>query len=277
MGPTPPSAEVLPTPPPPERGRALVTGASAGIGWELARCLAAEGWDLILTARRRERLVELSEQIRDEAGRDALVIPCDLSTPDGAARLARELEERGLWAEILVNNAGFGHHGRFWTMELDRGLDMIQVNVTAVTELAHRLLPPMVEAKRGRILNVASTAAFQPGPNMAVYYASKAYVLSFSEALREELRGTGVTVTALCPGPTRSEFGQQAGFGDSVFLDKLPRPSSRTVAEYGVRALLRGKGVAVEGLLNRMHVFTLRFLPRGLVLRLVRRFQEVRG
>ena len=260
-----------------ERGRALVTGASAGIGRELARCLAEEGWDLVLTARREERLLELSEQIRDEADCDAVVIPCDLAAPDGAARLVEEVQGRGFRVEILVNNAGFGHHGRFWTMELDRGLDMIQVNVTAVTELAHRLLPAMVEVGRGRILNVASTAAFQPGPNMAVYYASKAYLLSFSEALREELRGTGVTVTALCPGPTRTEFGQEAGFGDSVFLDKVPRPDGRKVAEYGIRAMMRGKGIAVEGLLNRIHVFALRFLPRELVLRLVRRFQEVRG
>ena len=275
--PQPPRRHDPSEPPAPRRGRALVTGASSGIGRELARCLAARGWDLVLTARRKERLDALSERIRDEAGCDALVIPCDLAAPDGAARLVEELAEREIRVEVLVNNAGFGDHGRFWDMELDRGLDMIQVNVTAVTELSHRLLTPMLEAGRGRILNVASTAAFQPGPNMAVYYASKAYVLSFSEALREELRGTGITVTALCPGPTRTEFGEEAGFGESVILDKLPRPGSREVAEYGVRAMMRGKGIAVHGILNRMHVFMLRALPRGLVVRLVRRFQEVRG
>jgi len=259
------------------RGMALVTGASAGIGRELARVLAEEGWDLIITARSTDRLQALAEAIEDETGQSVEVIPCDLADPGGPGRLVEEVRARDLRVEILVNNAGFGDHGPFVDADLTRNLDMIQVNVTAVMELTHRLLPELVEAGRGRILNVASTAAFQPGPFMSVYYATKAYVLSFSEALREELRQTGVTVTTLCPGPTESEFQEVAGIEETTLVRLSSPPSSRTVAEYGVAAMLRGRGVAVQGMLNRFLVFMVGLAPRGVVVRVVRRLNDVRS
>ncbi len=258
------------------KGWALVTGASSGIGLELARVLAREGWDMVLTARRKDALDALAVELRSAEVRRVLVLPGDLARPGEVDRLLARLDEEGVKVEILVNNAGFGDYGPVVAGEAHRFRDMIQVNVTALTQLCRGVLPGMVARGGGRILNVASTAAFQPGPLMAVYYATKAYVLSFSEALREELRDSGVTVTTLCPGPTRSGFQSEAGIEASPLVQRLPLPSSRKVAEYGVRALLRGKGIAVEGWLNRLQVASLRLLPRKLVPALVRRAQEIR-
>lgn len=259
------------------QGWAVVTGASSGIGWELARNLAAEGWDLVITARRQDALEALAREARERWGREVHVVPADLAGRPGVEHLLEALERLDLEPDILVNNAGFGDYGSFEEAELDRVLQMIELNVSSLTHLTRVLLPGMLERGRGRILNVASTAAFQPGPLMAVYYATKSYVLSFSEALREEARGTGVTITTLCPGPTTSEFHAEAGMMASPLVQRFPMPGSRQVAEYGVRALMKGKGVAVYGVLNRLHVFGLRFLPRSLVLRLVRRVQEIRS
>ena len=188
----------------------LVTGASSGIGLELARCFAADGCRLVLVARKGNALEALATDLRKAHKIQAQVITADLAHPEAPTRLLAHLQSAGLKVDVLVNNAAFGAQGKFVELPLGRQLEMLQVNITSLTHLTGLLLPGMVERRRGGILNVASTAAFQPGPGMAVYYATKAYVLSFSEALAEELAGTGVTVTAVCPGPTATNFGAAA-------------------------------------------------------------------
>ena len=190
------------------RGVTLITGASAGLGVEFARACAARGEALALAARRRERM----EALAGELGGEAHVFAIDLAEPEAAVSLLNEIEAEGLQVDVLINNAGFGGGGRFAEISFERQRDMVRLNVGTLTELARLVLPGMLERGRGAILNVASTAAFQPGPNMAVYYASKAYVLSFTEALHEELKGKGVRVSALCPGPTDTEFFEAAGY-----------------------------------------------------------------
>ena len=256
-------------------GWALVTGASRGIGRALALELAQAGWDVVLTARDEEALREVAREVEAE-GRRSRIIVSDLGDPHGVEALVQALTETETQVEVLVNNAGIGDYGPFVDADPHRMATMVHLNVTAVTALTRHLLPGLVARGRGRVLNVASTAAFQPGPLMAVYYASKAYVLSLSEALQDELRGTGVTVTALCPGPTRSHFHARAGMEGSPLASGFPMGSSRRVARAGVRAMLRGKAVAVPGVLNRIHVFFVRFIPRNLVPRIVRRVQKVR-
>ncbi|MBI3925440.1 MAG: SDR family oxidoreductase [Armatimonadetes bacterium] len=241
----------------------LITGASGGIGAALAERFAQAGCRLVLVARSRDRLAEVARDLAGKHGVEIETIPLDLARP-GAAR---ELFERAdCPVDILVNNAGYGLHGRFAELGLDEQSGMMHLNMVSTTELVHFFLPGMLERRRGKILNVASTAAFQPGPLMAVYYASKAYVLSFSEALAEELGGTGVTVTALCPGPTRSGFQARAQVEGSLFL-KLPMMDVASVAEAGYRALLEGKTVIVPGFLNRLLALSVRFSPRSLVVR----------
>jgi len=250
------------------RGWALVTGASSGIGLELARAMAGDRWDMVLTARNEARLVELRTELEGANGIRVEVIPEDLSDMAGPARLVSEIEARGLVIETLVNNAGLGSYGPFLGSDLETELRSIDVNVRAVTELAKRLLPGMVERRKGRILNVASTAAFQPGPGMAVYFATKAYVLHFSEALAHELRGTGVTVTALCPGVTASGFQERAHMENVAMVKGRKLPTSAEVARFGYRAMMRGKPVAIHGLANRLLAFSVRLSPRPLVLAL---------
>jgi uncharacterized protein len=240
---------------------ALVTGASAGIGRELARLLAADGHDLVLVARRRDRLEELAADLSRASGVRANALSADLSDPAAPRRLVDELGARGLEIEVLVNNAGFGANGAFVELPAARQLEMVQVNVTALVELTRLLLPAMIARGRGRILNLGSTAGFQPGPFMAVYYASKAFVGSFSEALAEELRGTGVTVTLSCPGPTDTEFGAIAG-NDKSRLFGLGAMSAVEVARHAYQALRRGRTVAVPGLRNKAGVQAVRFGPR---------------
>lgn len=256
------------------RKAALVTGASSGIGLELAKLLAADGHDLVLVARRELELEALAASLAREFGTRCRIVVTDLAQPGAATTLARTLADAGIEIEILINNAGFGVYGPFVTTDLQTELDMIQVNVVALTELSKHVIAGMVARGRGRVLNVASTAAFQPGPLMAVYYASKAYVLSLSEALAVELEGTGVTVIALCPGPTESGFQAAAGIGKSKLSGALP--SSAEVAAYGMRALERGTTVAIAGRRNWWLVQSLRLLPRKLVARLVRRIQAAR-
>lgn len=251
------------------RPLALVTGASNGIGLEMARQLAARGHDLLLVARSQQRLAELAAQLQQQHGVHADAIALDLAGRDAADRLVDEVERRGRPVDVLVNNAGFGLFGRHVDTQLADEQQMIDVNITTLTRLAKRLLPGMVARGRGRILNVASTAAFQPGPYMAVYYATKAYVLSYSEALAEELAGTGVSVTALCPGPTASGFQDKAAMQSSALVNGKRLPTAAEVAAYGVRALLAGRRVAVPGLMNRLMVQSVRFTPRRVVTRLV--------
>jgi short-subunit dehydrogenase len=256
------------------RKPALVTGASSGIGLELAKLLAAAGHDLVLVARRQPELESLAASLAREHGTRSHIVVTDLAQPGAATALAHALTEAGIELEILINNAGFGVHGPFVTTDLQTELDMIQVNIVALTELSKHVIAGMVARGRGRVMNVASTAAFQPGPLMAVYYASKAYVLSFSEALAVELEGTGVTITALCPGPTESGFQAAAGIGKSKLSGALP--SSAQIAAYGMRALEHGTTVAIAGTKNWWLVQSVRWLPRKWVARMVRRIQAAR-
>jgi uncharacterized protein len=251
---------------------ALITGASSGIGLDLAHLFAADGHDVVLVARSEGRLRALAQELEAKHGVKATVIVADLAQPDAP----RQVFERAPAVDVLVNNAGFGTSGKFAETDLRTELEMIQVNIAALTHLTKLFLPRMLQRGRGRILNVASTAAFQPGPLMAVYYATKAYVLSFSDAIGEELRGTGVTVTALCPGPTATGFQQTAALGSEALL-KIMRPvSSMEVARAGYRALMRGRRVVVPGMKNKLGVQSLRITPRALATRVVRALQERR-
>ncbi|MFI5233665.1 MAG: SDR family NAD(P)-dependent oxidoreductase [Gemmatimonadales bacterium] len=249
------------------RPLALVTGASSGIGTALARELARHGHDLVLTARRTAPMEALAAELRVQ-GAAVTVIAADLGKPGAAASLAAELGRRQLVVDVLVNNAGLGAGGPFHESDPARVADILQVNVVALTELTRALLPGMVGRASGRVLFVASTASFQPGPSMAVYCASKAYVLSFGEAIGYELRGTGVTVTTLCPGPTHTEFTDGANTGKSkLFTGPMANVmSSDEVARQGYRALAAGKRVHVVGLSNKLVVFSGRFSPRALSL-----------
>jgi hypothetical protein len=252
---------------------ALVTGASSGIGREFAGLLASDGHDLVLLARSEETLRELGERLQADYGVTVTVVVKDLTDPDAPRATADALAERDITVDVLVNDAGFGTHGPFVESDLDRELDEIRLNVTALTELTRRFLPGMVERGTGAVLNVASTAAFQPGPFMAVYYATKAYVLHFSEALSEEVAGTGVTVTALCPGPTDTGFQSRADVADTALFERGVM-DARTVARAGYRGMQRGDAVVVPGLRNRLLTFLVRFLPRSTVRKTAMRLQE---
>lgn len=256
---------------------ALVTGASSGIGLELATLLARGRHDLVFVARNRDRLEAVARDLREEFGVAVTVVAKDLAKPGAPDAIAREISERGAVLDILVNNAGFGVYGPFAGTPLEKELEMIQVNVTALTHLTKLFLPGMLERRRGRILNVASTAAFQPGPLMAVYYATKAYVLSFSEALANETAGSGVTVTALCPGPTLTEFQGRAGFGDVPLLKGPLVMLASNVARAGYEGMLRGQRIVIPGIANRTLVQALRVTPRRLATAIARRIQESRN
>ena len=246
---------------------ALITGASSGIGREFASLFARDGCDLVRVARDAARLGQLADELRRETARAVTVVPQDLAQGDAAEALVAELRCRGIAVDILVNNAGFNVAGPFWETDAEEERQLLQVQVVTLTALTKLLLPGMLARRYGRILNLGSTGSFAPGPYDAVYCASKAYVLSFSEALAEELAGTGVTVTALCPGATRTAFAERAGMTDTaMFRGRLA--SAATVAEAGHRALLRGQRVAVVGVANRLMTFALRLTPRTLVARI---------
>jgi len=251
----------------------LVTGASSGIGRELAKLFAAAGSDLVLVARREDELSNLADELRAVHAVTARVLPADLSQPGAAAAICGVLESSGVDVDVLVNNAGFGAHGTVAELSLERQLQMMQVNMTSLVELSRRLLPGMMERGWGGILNVASTAAFQPGPHMAVYYATKAFVLHFSEALAQELVKTEIKVTCLAPGPVATGFAATAGVEESV-LFKVAVLDARKVARAGYRGLGRGKAVVVPGLRNKLLVLALRFTPRSVVRRIVARIQR---
>jgi hypothetical protein len=253
----------------------LVTGASAGIGSELSKCFAADGCCLVLVARRGGALESLAAELRKAHKVDVRVVVADLAQGEAPTQILGQLQHHGLKVDVLVNNAGFGAQGRFAELPLERQLEMIQVNLTALTHLTRLLLPGMVERRHGGVLNVASTAAFQPGPYMAVYYATKAYVLSLSEALAEEVAGTGVVVTALCPGPTETAFADAAQMKDSI-LFKMNRMSARSVAEIGHRTFRQGRALAVTGFRNRMLAMSVRFSPRSLVRKIAASLNKAR-
>jgi uncharacterized protein len=254
------------------RKTALVTGASSGIGLDLARLFARDGWGVVLVARTEAKLREVAAELGN-----AQVIVSDLSRPNAAADIVAELKTRGIEIEALVNNAGYGLTGPFIENDLQRELDMIQVNIVALTQLTKLLLVPMAARNHGHILNVASTAAFQPGPLMAVYYATKAYVLSFSEAIADELRNTEVKVTTLCPGPTATGFADVAKMTESRLFTMMRPMSSQEVAEAGYRGMLSGRGLVIPGAKNKLLVQSLRVSPRRAVTALVRKFQENRS
>jgi hypothetical protein len=239
----------------------LITGASGGIGLELAHVFAAHGHPLILVARSTAKLEALAAELQAKYKVDVAVIAADLGAPGAATALHAEVAKRGLTVEILVNNAGFGLYGPYLELDGDEELKMIQLNISALTDLTKRFLPGMVQRGRGGVLNVASTAAFQPGPGMAVYYATKAYVLSYSEALHHELKGTGVTVTALCPGPTRSGFQAVAGFGAKPAIERVMM-EARPVAQEGYDAFMKKEAVRIPGTFNKLGAFSIRLVPR---------------
>lgn len=255
---------------------ALVTGASSGIGLEFSRVLAEKGHDLILVARSSEALEALAKSIRQEFGREVMVVAMDLSLPDSGKKLFKELENKGLIPEILINNAGFGDYGFFHECDLDKQMRMIDLNVRSLTELTHLFGSRMVERKSGRIVNLSSTAAFQPGPLMSVYYATKHYVQAFSVALANEWKAYGVTVTSLCPGPTESGFQQAASIHESPLVKGKKLPSSREVALYGYEAMMKGKVIAVHGFKNRILASMSRVSPWVISAAVARKLQEFR-
>ena len=260
-------------PPPSAASTCLVTGASSGIGAELARQLAAKGHGVTLVARREDKLRELADEIARKHNTRAEAIGCDLSDAAARERLAGEVADRGLTVEVLLNNAGFGSAGAFQDLERDDELRMVRTNVEAVVDLCARYLPGMIERGRGGILNVASTAAFQPMARQATYGGSKAFVLSFTEALSADLNGTGVNVTALCPGPVRTEFTDvHEGFAAA---DKTPDfiwMSAEDTARAGIKGLERGKRVVVPGVGNRVGAIAGQHAPRSFLLAAARRF-----
>lgn len=252
---------------------ALITGASSGIGLELAKLFAADKSNLVLVARSQDKLEALAETMRREHGVEALVLPQDLADPAAPQAIFDRLTSQGIAVDVVVNNSGFGSVGSVADLPLDRQLNMVQVNVVALTHLTRLFLPGMVERRRGGVLNVGSTAGFQPGPNMAVYYATKAFVLSFTEALAEELTGSGVSATCLAPGPTETGFGADSGMGESIIF-KLGTMDAATVARIGYRGFRRGKTIVIPGWKNRLGVFSVRLAPRVFVRKLVKRLQK---
>lgn len=238
---------------------ALITGASAGLGVEFARQLSKRGHTLVLAARRKDRLEALAKELGN-----ARVVASDLSKAGAVRKLVADLDAAGEQVGILVNNAGFGLVGRFAELDPERLRQMIDLNVSTLTDLCRAVAPGMIERRTGGIINVASTAAFQPGPNMAVYFATKAYVLSFTEAVHEELKPFGVKVSCLCPGPTRTEFGEVAGFGGNSTFDRVVMESPKVV-EAGLNGLDRNHAVVVPGLLNKITAASTRFAPRSVV------------
>ena len=238
---------------------ALVTGASAGLGVEFARQLSKRGHRLVLAARRKDRIDALATELGN-----ARTIAIDLSEPDAAAKLMANIEAAGEQVDILVNNAGFGLIGRFAELDADRLRQMIDLNVGTLTDLCRAVAPGMIERKSGAILNVASTAAFQPGPKMAVYFATKAFVLSLSEALHEELKPHGIKVSCLCPGPTRTEFGEVAGFGGNGLFDHVAMNADEVVRA-GLKGLDKNRAVVVTGWMNKIVAASTRLAPRPVV------------
>jgi short-subunit dehydrogenase len=252
-------------------GVTLITGASAGIGTELARVFASNGHRVALVARRADRLTELASELAKAGGKTPIIIPCDLEQGDAGGKIAAALDAADVEVEYLVNNAGFGLFGD--AVDLDRAeqLGIIDVNIRALTDLSLRFSDSLIR-RRGGILNVGSIAGFLPGPGMAIYYASKAYVLSFSEALRQELGSRGVRVTVLCPGPVATEFQGRAGFRPGFDLAML-NVSAADVAKQGYRGLMSNKRAVLPGLGIKIVPLLLRLLPRGFILAAVGRFQ----
>jgi hypothetical protein len=247
----------------------LITGASGGIGYELAILAAKQRSNLLLVARSAEKLESFATMLRSTYNIDVITLITDLSQMDNVKQMLEKIKEYNLEVDTVINNAGFGDFGDFADASITRNLEMIALNISALTLITHDVLQQMKRTGKGRIMNVASTAAFMPGAGMAVYYASKAYVLSFSEALFRELKGSGITITTLCPGPTDTGFAKEAGLGKSLLHKMLPAATSADVARFGYRAMLKGKAVVVPGFMNKLSVITPRFSPRWMVRNLI--------
>lgn len=244
---------------------ALVTGASGGLGAEFARIHASKGGNLILVARSADKLKALQDKFTAQYSVAVMTIAVDLSLPESAGNVYRQVQDAGIQVDYLINNAGFGLLGDFASSDSGRQQEMVQLNIVALMQLTRLFLPGMMERHSGRILNVASTAAFQPGPFMAVYFATKAFVLSFSEALAVEMKHSGVTVSALCPGATDTGFKDVAAMQQSMLFKKSGTAEARDVAIYGYKVMLRGQAVGIYGLKNSLMAFGVRFAPRKLV------------
>ena len=253
---------------------ALVTGASSGIGFEFAKILASKGVDLVLVARSREKMEALAQELIQKHKIKVHVCATDLSQAGAAEKVFKYCEDQSIVVDYLINNAGFGTFGLFQDSNWEKNEDMIQVNIMALTQLTHLVLPEMLQRKSGKIMNVASTAAFQPGPTMAVYYATKAFVLHFSEAIANEIENSGVTITALCPGPTQSEFQAVADLQESKMVKGRKLVSSAEVAAFGIEAMMKGKTVVIQGFVNAVFANLVRFIPRKAVVKITRWIQD---
>ena len=249
----------------------LITGASSGIGREFSKLFAEKGYRLVITARREKNLAELKKMYPEN---NVEVIPCDLGSEAGAEYLYNEVKKRSIKVDILINNAGFGLFGEFYETDIEKEKKMIDLNVKALVELSKYFLQEMLERNSGKILNVASIAAFQPGPYMSVYYASKAFVLSFSEALRNEVRNTGVCISVLCPGPVETEFEKSSELSRSKLFSKLKPVTAEKVAYAGFRGLMKNRAVIIPGFFNRAAITAGTFVPTGIKVNIARKIQE---
>ncbi len=248
------------------KGTALITGASRGIGAEFAKIFAENGTDLVLTARSEQDLLDLKQEIENKYSVSVTTIVRDLSNSIEVQSLFDEIKTSGITINYLINNAGFGDYAYFEKSKWERHESMINLNVNALTHLCHLFITEWGDKVKGKILNVSSTASFQPGPGMSVYYASKAFVTSFSQALHYEVKKKGITVTALCPGPTESNFATAARVdAANKLLKDRKLPSSRKVAQYGYRSMMKGRPLVIEGTANRFLAFLVRFVPRNLM------------
>ncbi len=250
---------------------ALITGASSGIGYELAKLCARDHRHVVLVARSTAKLTQFADELQRQFGISARPMALDLAVPLAPQFLFDQLRREGIAVDVLMNNAGYGVLGEFSKIPLEESLGQIQLNVSTLTHLTRLFVGPMIERRRGRILNVASTAGFQPGPLMAVYYATKAYVISFSEALANELKDSGVTVTCLCPGATDTGFQGRAGTENTVLFQKFRPMDAKTVARDGYRGLMSGKTMVISGLKNRLLAESVRFAPRRMVAAILRK------
>lgn len=253
---------------------ALITGASFGIGYELSKIFAKNNYNLVLVARNKEKLDELKNELIKTNNISVKILVKDLSHPEAPVEIFNELQKENLSVDVIVNNAGFGLLGPFSELNLNDQLKMIQLNVNSLVHLTGLFLPSMIDRSSGKILNVASTAAFQPGPNMAVYYATKSFVLSFSKALNKELKNKGIIVTALCPGPTKTEFQKRARM-ENINLERtklIPYMSAEKVAIMGFKGLMEGKRVVIPGLMNKIGTKLVKLFPESFVLSVIHKF-----
>lgn len=256
------------------RSTALVTGASSGFGAEFTRLFGADGCNVVMVARSGAAMESIAQEVEERHGVEVTVMPKDLAHHGASAELVASLDQRGVTIDTLVNNAGFSTYGEFWRDDPATQSDMLAVNVVALTELSRLIVPGMVERGHGRVLHLGSVGSFSAAPMTAAYAATKAYVLSLSLAMAEELAGTGVTVTCLCPGPTRTGFQERADMGDSALLSGTKLPAAREVAEAGYAAMKAGKPYLVTGGSSRAFAFGSRFLPRTTTARIAGRSQR---